>query len=313
MLRQATVLFADLRGFSSLTASYPPRVVFDLLNSCFREMSEIADRHGGTIDKFTGDGIMLVFSRDGASATDDARQAVLCAVEMQTAMERMNKAHRDAGRPQLYLAIGINSGQVLAGELGSRVYSARTVIGEEVNLAARIEAFALRGQILISESTCRLCRGYAETGEPMEIYVKGRGQSAAVRAVHGVPSVGKTVPRQDRRRSPRVAIHLPCSYRIVANDMLSQLRANGTILDMGYHGVRMQTDVPLELFDEIKLEFDVPLVGGRADEVYGRIVKVTRTKPGHEFGVEFTSVGEATSRKIQALVQMLLQGAGPEA
>jgi adenylate cyclase len=310
MLRQATVLFADLRGFSSLTAVYLPEVVFDLLNRCFIRMTEVADRHQGSIDKFTGDGIMVVFSRDGASPAEDARNAVLCALEMQVAMDATNQAHRAAGSPELYLGIGINSGQVMAGRLGSRLYSTRTVIGEEVNVAARIEAFGLRGQILISESTYGLCGEYAETGEPMEVYVKGRRNRVTVRALHSIPSAGKTVPRQERRSSPRVAVRVPFSYQIVANDMVSQLRANGTIVDIGYGGLRIEADHKLALFEEIKLEFELPLIGERAEEIYGRIVNVTPDKRRRQFGVEFTSLSDATSRSIRSFVHLLIQGTG---
>jgi adenylate cyclase len=90
-LRHATILFGDLRGFSAILGSSPPATVFEVLNRWFVRMSEVAAAHGGTIDSFIGDAIMVVF--------EDARRALACAVEMQVAMDDLNRAHRDTGCP----------------------------------------------------------------------------------------------------------------------------------------------------------------------------------------------------------------------
>lgn len=301
-LRQATILFADLRGFSAVAAAYPPATVFEVLNRCFVRMSEIADAHGGTIDSFIGDAVMLVF--------DDPRHGVACAVEMQIAMDDMNRAHREAGLPELHMGIGINSGEVMAGVLGSKLYSARTVIGDEVNLASRIEAFCLRGQILISEATYRQCAGLAEAGEPMEVHVKGRSHSVALREVHGIPSTGKRVPRREHRRSPRVAVRLPFAYQVVANGLVSQIRAHGTVVDIGYRGMLVELERDLELFEELKIEVELPFSGYRSTDLYGRIVTAAEQDGRHRCGIEFTSMGLETTRQIQALVHLLVQATG---
>lgn len=301
-LRQATILFADLRGFSALAAAYPPATVFEVLNRCFVRMSEIATAHEGTIDSFIGDAIMVVF--------DDPRRGVACAVEMQIAMDDINRDHRSAKLPELDIGIGINSGAVVSGVLGSKLYSVRTVVGDEVNLAARIEAFCLRGQVLVSEATYRQCEGFAEAGEPMEVHVKGRSGGVALREVYGIPSLGKRVPRQERRASPRVEVYLPFSYQLVANDVVSQVRAQGSILDIGYRGVLIELERELGPLEELKLELELPLTGYRTSDLYGRIVSAKRQGGRYRFGVEFTSIGAETSRNIQALVQLLIQGTG---
>jgi adenylate cyclase len=301
-LRHATILFGDLRGFSAILASSPPATVFEVLNRWFVRMSEIAAAHGGTIDSFIGDAIMVVF--------DDPRRGVACAVDMQLAMEGINRAHREAGLPEMYMGVGLNSGEVIAGVLGSALHSARTVIGEEVNLAARIEAFCLRGQILASEATCALCGEFAETGAPMEVHVKGRRASVTLREVHGIPSSGKRVPRQERRRSPRVQVRIPFTYQLLANDMVSQVRAAGTILDIDYRGMLVELGRELGLLEELKIEAELPLTGYRADDIYGRIVNA-QPQPGR-YGIEFSSLGEEAARNIRRLVHLLVQGAGSE-
>ena len=146
--RKVTVLLADLRGFSAITAGHPPGVVIELLNPWLIRMSEIIACHQGTIDKFMGDSIMVLFGAP-VGRQNDVRRALACAVEMQIAMVALNLEQTRKGLPELFMGIGINTGKVLAGMLGSEQYSEYTVIGEEVNLAARIEAFSLRGQVLI--------------------------------------------------------------------------------------------------------------------------------------------------------------------
>jgi adenylate cyclase len=301
-LRHATILFADLRGFSAILGSSAPATVFEALNRWFVRMSEIAAAHGGAIDSFIGDAIMVLF--------DDARRGVACAVDMQIEMGAINRAHREAGLPEMYLGVGINSGEVIYGVLGSALHSARTVIGEEVNLAARIEAFCLRGQILASEATCALCGGFAETGAPMEVHVKGRRTSVSLREVHGIPSAGKRVPRQEDRRSPRVQVRIPFTYQQIANDMVSQVRAFGTVLDIGYRGMLVELERELGVLEELKLGIDLPLTGYRVDDLYARVV--TALPQFGRYGLEFSSIGEETARQIRRLVHLLIQGAAPE-
>lgn len=294
-LRHATILFGDLRGFSAMLSSSPPAHAFETLNRWFVRMSEISAAHGGTIDSFIGDAIMLLF--------DDSRRAVACAVDMQLAMGEL---------PELYLGIGINSGEVIAGVLGSELHSARTVIGEQVNLAARIEAFCLRGQVLVSEATYRECDGFAEASAPMEVYIKGRRQGVALREVYAVPSLGKRVPRQERRRSPRVPVRIPFVYQLLANDLVSQVRSHGMVVDLGYGGVLVELERELGLFEELRLEVQLPFTGYLAGDLYGRVVNAKRYGGKFRFGIEFTSLGPETSRNIQMLVQLLIQGTDPD-
>ena len=133
--RDATVLFADLRGFTAISASYPAEVVLGTLSRCFGLLTEIVLRHYGTIDKFLGDGIMVVFYGDNVRSRDHAQRALLCAVEMQIAMNELRQLHRGDRLPEIYIGIGISSGKVMTGIIGSDAYRAFTAIGDDVNLA----------------------------------------------------------------------------------------------------------------------------------------------------------------------------------
>ena len=308
--REVTILLADLRGFTSLSAAYPAGVVLELLNVSFVRMSEIIVRHGGTIDKFMGDSIMVIFFGEPRHPLEHVRRALRCAVDMQISMEALNEHHRHRNLPPLYMGIGVNSGRVMAGLVGSKLYSAYTVIGEEVNLTSRIEAFSLRGQVLISEATFERCGGYAATGEPMDVYVKGKKDRVRLREVLGIPSLRKTVPRQEIRRSPRVGVQLPFSYQLLQKKIVLPETLAGTILDVGYHGVLARLARELPLYTELKLDLELPLVAHRATDLYARIVKVGARDGACRAGLEFTALSPETNAKLQLCVQMLIQGEG---
>lgn len=301
--RDVTILVGDLRGFTSLSAAHPAGVVLEVLNRCFVTTSEAIVRHHGTIDKFAGDAIMALFS-----GAEQVHQAITCAVEMQIAMHELNQAFRKRGLPELHMGIGINSGRVMAGLVGSDLYSAYALIGEDVSLTSRIEAFSLRGQVLISDATYLQCGGLAATSEPMEVYVKGKSGTMQLREVIGIPSLGLTVPRQEVRRSPRIPVRLPFSFQRVERKIVVPERIPGTILDVGYHGVLADLlhDMPLQ--SEIKLNVELPLVAHRAEDIYARVVKRYENKRGHVAGLEFTSLSTQSNSQLQLFVQMLLQG-----
>ncbi len=301
--RDVTVLIADLRGFTAITAGHPPGVVIGLLNPWLIKMSEIIARHQGTIDKFMGDSIMVLFGAP-VGREDDVRRALACAVEMQIAMGALNSEQMNRGMPELFMGIGINTGEVLAGLLGSDRYSEYTVIGDQVNLAARIEAFSLRGQILISESTYGRCMAFIETSSAMNIHVKGKPQPLSLREVVAIPSLGLKVPRQENRRSHRVKVARPLSYQRILGGIVLPAQHHGTICDLGYHGVLIELDEDLPNYAEIKLCFDLPLVEYQARDVYAKVVACNGRDSRFLLGVEFTSMPPEANQKIQLFVQL---------
>lgn len=307
LVREVSILLADLRGFTAISSQHPAATVLDLLNRCFVGMSEIIFRHHGTIDKFMGDSILVLFESP-RGANDGVMNAVSCAVDMQCAMEGLNAEHKGMGLPEMYFGIGINTGQVMSALLGSDLYSEYTVIGDEVNLASRIESFSLRGQVLISESTYERCADQVTTGEPMDVFVKGRSKIVGLREVLAIPGSGKAVPRQEIRRSPRVQVKLPFSYRVVANEVVMPEAMVGCILDIGYHGVLAEITVPAAQFTELTLEFDLPLVGQKIAELYGKIVKVVPKEGCTRVGIEFSSMNPEQRASVQLFVQLLIQG-----
>ena len=306
--REVTILFADLRGFSAMAAAHAAEVMVRLLNRCFGTMVDIVARHYGTVDKFIGDAIMVTFGGDPAASRDHVRRALLCAVEMQIAMNELRPLHREEGVPEMYMGIGISTGRVMAGLIGSEAYRAYTIIGEEVNIASRIEALSLRGQVLMSEATYAHCSDFVHAGEPVEVHVKGRAERMRVREALGIPALGKMVPRQDVRKSPRVPVRHDFSYWQLDGKVVRADASRGVIRDIGYNGALAELERPLPRHAELKLAFELPALGYHAGEVYARVV-ASREQDGRALaGLEFTSLADETSAKIRLFVQMLLQG-----
>jgi adenylate cyclase len=309
--RVLTILFADLRGFMAISDHYPAEVVLKVLNRCLVTMTKVVFTHEGTIDKFMGDSLMVRFS-ETASGADPAQRAVACAVDLQIAMEDLNAEHRQSALPELYLGIGVNSGPVMVGTLGSELYEAHTVIGEEVNVAARIEAFSLRGQVLISERTFERCNGFIKTGEPFSLHVKGKSDPITVRELLEIPSLDKAVQRRDVRKSPRVKVDVPFSYQMIQADVTMPQMHDGVMLVLGYHGFLADTKEPLTPGEELKIRIDLPLVNHRASDVYGRVKKCNPDHGRYLCGIEFTALTSKTRSSIELLVQLLMQGAEPK-
>ncbi len=147
-----TVLFADIRGFTALSENEKPEKVVGLLNRYFSAMTEIIFMHGGTLDKYTGDGLMAIFGAPTAS-DEDALNAVKAAVTMQKRLTTLNAELRAEGFEQISVGIGLHTGEATIGYIGSDKRSEYTAIGDTVNLASRLESNAAGGQILMSEAT----------------------------------------------------------------------------------------------------------------------------------------------------------------
>jgi adenylate cyclase len=175
-----TVLFADIRGFTRLSEHAPPERVVQLLNNYFTAMSDVIFAHGGTLDKYLGDGLMALFGAPTASP-EDACNAVSASVQMQRRMEDINAQLRAEGLAEIAIGIGLHTGVATVGYIGSERRSEYTAIGDTVNLAARLEQNALPGQIILSDVTARAAEGAGCGFRPRPpITVKNRVQPVPI-------------------------------------------------------------------------------------------------------------------------------------
>lgn len=170
-----TVLFADIRGFTSIAEHAPPEEIVGLLNRYFSAMTDIIFAHGGTLDKYLGDGLMALFGAPTATP-EDASNALNAAVAMQRRIIGINQELRKEGFKELGVGIGLHTGEVTVGYIGSERRSEYTAIGDAVNTASRLESNARGGEILISEATFKAAgsRYKLKTRDP--ITVKNREQ-----------------------------------------------------------------------------------------------------------------------------------------
>ncbi len=186
----ATILFADIRGFTPLSENMEPQQVVELLNEFFTEMTDLIFENGGTLDKYLGDGIMAVFGAPLAKP-DDALRAAKTAIDMQGGLARLNRDWEARGHPVLHMGIGVNTGAVTAGNIGSAKRMDYTVIGDAVNLASRLCANAAGGQVLISESTFRHLNGNLPAKKLDPIRVKGKETPVEIYEVEWSESLSK--------------------------------------------------------------------------------------------------------------------------
>ena len=173
--RPVAVLFTDVRGFTPLSERLAPEHIATLLTEYFTEMAECVFRHGGTLDKFLGDGLMALWGAPLAG-TEDVQQALRAAVEMMGALDELNERWTREGRPTLAMGVGINYGEAFAGNIGSARRMEYTVIGDVVNTAARLCASANGGEILVSDEIRVALRGGPKlrAHEPLKLRGKSR-------------------------------------------------------------------------------------------------------------------------------------------
>lgn len=173
--KKLTVFFSDIKDFTQTTEDLQPEDLTYLLNTYFSEMSTIALRHGATIDKFIGDAMLMFFGDpETKGVVEDARCCVRMAMEMQQRMHDLRKVWYEKGYEHPFqMRVGINTGYCNVGNFGSESRMDYTIIGAEVNLAARLEASADPGGILMSYETYALVKDMVETEEREPIHVKG--------------------------------------------------------------------------------------------------------------------------------------------
>jgi len=179
---EATILFSDIRGFSSLAERLPPREVAEVVGRHLAAMVEVVTSHGGVLDKFAGDAVMAVFGAPRPAA-DHTRRALACAAAMQRRQLALNDAAEHAALPTFQIGIGINTGTVIAGTLGGPGRLDYTVLGDAVNIAQRLQSEAVGGEILAAAVTVR--QAGADGAEPVgRKRLKGRQELVEVYRIH---------------------------------------------------------------------------------------------------------------------------------
>jgi adenylate cyclase len=285
--RQVTILMSDLRGFTSLAERLAPEQVVDIINRYLGTMVEVILQHQGTINEFIGDAILVIF---GAPVwyEDHAQRAVACAVAMQLAMDSVNAENRQEGLPEVEMGIGVNTGEVVVGNIGSHKRTKYGIVGSHVNFTSRIESYTIGGQILISETTRQAVGPILKITKQMEVDIKGIDQPITVYDVRGIGGAYNLfLPDGDSTLFPlRAAI--PLQYTVLEGKYLGGTAHTGLLVRLSVKGGEIHADTPVALWSNIKMRLANPNGEPIPGSLYGKVIRqLSGGRSG--FSVHFTS------------------------
>jgi sigma-B regulation protein RsbU (phosphoserine phosphatase) len=181
-MREMTVLVSDIRGFTSATEGMEAPQVVELINRYLEKMTDIIVSHEGTIDEFTGDGILVFFGAPRL-LSDHTRRAVLCALEMQESMKELNNENLSMGLPRLEMGIGINCGKLVVGNIGSEKRKKYGAVGRPIIVAFRLEEKTRPGEIAISQTVKERLGNELQIGSTWSDSLKGIGNTAIYQVI----------------------------------------------------------------------------------------------------------------------------------
>lgn len=302
--RGVTLLFADLRNFTRFSDATDPEEVVHLVNRHFDAMVKIIAEHGGYVVDFLGDSLFAVFGAPEFDP-DHAAQAVRGAVAMQLARQRLNAQRTRQEGPALEMGIGINSGPCIVGNMGSQTRIKYGVVGQAVNMAARIETFTVGGQVLIADATYAQVQEKIVAEGPLE--AAGKGLSAPLRLweVRGLKDAPEallppTVPELTGLPQP-----LPIRLRFLTGKQIDAEVHTARLIGLSAAGAEIISDRKLEIFSSLQVQ----LPGGAAppDFLDGKVVA-----PGNQanaYIVRFSGLEEAVAAGISRFLEEQRQAA----
>ena len=271
--RRVTILMTDLRGFTALAERVPPEEVIALLNAYFEVMVDVCLRHGGSINEIMGDALLVTFGAPAPLAEHSAA-AVACAIEMQNAMQQVNAANLRDRRPELGMGIGINTSEVIVGNIGSEKRSAFTVVGSGVNMTSRIESFTVAGQVLVSQSVVDEVGAILRIDDRREVFPKGATAPITIYDVGGIGGrYNLALERSDAQLVPPSRT-LEVRYVPIAGDRVGNHDYEATVERVSRTGMELSGPVCVDVLDDVRLN----LVRGSARltslDVYAKVVAI---------------------------------------
>ena len=302
--REITILTSDLRGFTATSERLPPEEVVKILNFYLGYMADVITKYQGTIDEFMGDGILVLF---GAPITreDDPTRAVACAIDMQLAMEPVNKQMKEWGLTPLEMGIGINTGEVVVGNIGSLKRTKYGIVGSQVNLTYRIESYTTGGQILISGTTLNEVGSIIQINGEKEVMPKGVKQPITIYDVGGLGGKYNLVLTKEEE------IYLPLKEAISLHYVVLDGKNVGDCLNKGslvklsekeaeIQGENSGENIPPALIN-IKLNF--LWEGEESEDVYGKVLE--KKAENGNFYIRFTAKPPDVAAKLESLYKKL--------
>lgn len=250
--RTLTIMMSDLRGFTAMSEHMEPQSLIAMLNHYLGAMTEVIQQYNGTIIEFIGDGILAIF---GAPVASDhhASDAVAAAVAMQMQMEVINTWNTDRGYPILEMGIGINTGEVIVGNIGSEKRTKYGVVGSHVNLCGRIESYTIGGQILISPLTRSMVQCDLEVAQEMEVYPKGVKGALTLSRITGIGTPYNLYNEGQSQQKDMHSVQIPVRFKRISEKHCSETVFDGVLTEMNERYAILNTDTPIHLFENISI------------------------------------------------------------
>ena len=298
--RKLTMMMTDLRGFTSLSERLPADRVVKLLNRYLAAMVPVIKEYQGTIDEFIGDAIFVLF---GAPVwhEDDAERAVACAVAMQIAMEGLNAENRKDDLPEVEMGIGIHTGQVVLGNIGSPERMKYGVVGSNVNLTSRIQACTTGGQILVSETTRQELGSKLRIGKQMEVRAKGVERPVVLFEVLGIGGRHKLALGEAVHMLVELPDEIPILYEVVESSQVGGALSRGVLTKVSLKVAEARLADPVPPLSNLKLH----IIGADGSQIPGSIYgKVLGALPKISNGatIRFTSIPPEIELFLRGLV-----------
>lgn len=306
--RTVTLLLSDLRGFTALAKPLPPEKVVHLLNIYLEQMCQIIEQYNGTIDKFMGDAILVIFGAP-TSREDDPDRAVACAIAMQTAMPDINQQLRELNLPFIEMGIGIHTGEVVVGNIGSQKRAEYTAIGNEVNLVSRIESYTVGGQILISEATLNQVSSTLRVDDEKIVNPKGFNQEITIYEVGGISGKYALFMPKPEKELFSLPTEIPLTYTILDGKHISHIQYRGTLVKVSEYFAQIKTERLIESLTNLKINLDLnpnsessPEDEDQEEEIFDIYAKVVKKTSVYEyfFLIRFTSMPPEMAAKLSS-------------
>jgi class 3 adenylate cyclase len=302
-VREVTLLVSDLRGFTSMAANALPQEVLPILNRYLECMVDIIMRYRSTVDEFQGDGILAFFGAPIARP-DDPERAIACAIEMQRALVAFNAEQQRRHLPELAMGIGINTGKVIVGNIGSEKRTKYGAVGSAINTAYRIESYTVGGQILVSPHTYQRVEALIGVRDTLEVQFKGLDTPLMLynvarlsgRYACALPDVAPMV-------FTRLSRPCPVTCCVIEGKTVSEVVMNGQITSLAVAAAEVALHEPLAPHVNIKLILSAA-AGTALPEIYAKVLAVDTTAAG-PYGtlvrVGLTSVPPAAKAFLEQL------------
>ncbi|MDJ0737910.1 MAG: adenylate/guanylate cyclase domain-containing protein [Nostocaceae cyanobacterium] len=311
--RKITILTSDLRGFTATSQRLSAEEVIRILNIYLEYMADIITQYQGTINEFMGDGILVLFGAP-SEREDDASRAVACAVAMQLAMDAVNEKLQKLGFPQLEMGIGINTGLVVLGNIGSEKRTKYGVVGSDVNLTYRIESYTMGGEILISESTLKDVESIVKISGQRQVKPKGVKQTITVHQVYGISGPYNLFLSVEEEVFFPLDEAIPIEYQLLEGKNIGEYSFNGNLVELSAKGAKVDSQnvgdksLPSALTN-IKLNFLTQYdPQWRSEDIYAKVLKGS-AEPG-SFYIYFTAKPPAVQARLDKLYKSIQMGNG---